>query len=57
MICQLEETISGERFLAHLLDHNVKALSIGKHLIRFVFHLEVDNWQLDELLNAVRSFQ
>ncbi len=56
VIFRLDARASGDAFLAHLLDHGVKASSIGPQLIRFVFHLDVSEDQLGKLVAATRGF-
>ncbi len=56
VIFQLRETISASKFLDHLQRKAVRALSMGKQLIRFVFHLDVTDEQFDVMLRAVQSF-
>lgn len=56
VIFQLGKTVSAIKFLDHLHRKGVRALSMGKHLIRFVFHFDVTDEQFDVLVAAVRSF-
>ncbi|HTT01805.1 MAG TPA: GntG family PLP-dependent aldolase [Steroidobacteraceae bacterium] len=57
VIFKLQDTVDTERFLAHLRERDVVALSIGKHTIRFVLHLDVSAAQFEELLRVLRSFR
>ncbi len=56
VIFKLQHTISASKFLDHLQRKDVKGTSMGKQLIRFVFHLDVTDEDIDVLLNALRSF-
>jgi threonine aldolase len=55
VIFKLDPAMPTDRFLAHLGERGVKALSIGPRLIRVVFHLDVNDAQFDTLIGAVRS--
>ncbi len=55
VIFTLHEHLSTEVFLQRLLQQQVRALSIGRQTIRFVFHLNVSDAQLDALLEALRG--
>jgi threonine aldolase len=57
VIFRHEETVSVENFLAYLLKREIKALSMGRQLIRFVFHLDLSEREFDVLLSAVKSYQ
>jgi len=48
VIFRLDATVSTEGFLQKLTSQHIRALSMGKQTIRFVFHLDVT----DEQLNA-----
>jgi threonine aldolase len=56
VIFRLRETVNASTFIDHLQRKGVRSLSIGKQLIRFVFHLDVSDTQVDMLLSAIRSF-
>lgn len=53
VIFKLNETISTEIFLKKLSDQNIKAVSIGKNLIRFVLHLDVSEEMFEQLKTTI----
>jgi len=55
VIFKLDPAMNTDRFLAHMSERGVKALSIGPRLIRVVFHLDVNDAQFDTLVGAVRA--
>lgn len=55
VIFRLDETLSTERFLHQLKHQQVRALSVERQTIRFVFHLDVSDTQLDTLRQALRG--
>jgi len=55
VIFKLDPAMSTERFLGHLNERGVKALSLGPRMIRIVFHLDVSDAQFDALVGALRS--
>jgi threonine aldolase len=57
VIFTLAEGIAIERFLQQLQHQRVRASSIGPRTVRFVFHLDVSDAQLEELLQALRRVQ
>jgi len=57
VIFTLTERIGIERFLQQLQHQRVRASSIGPRTVRFVFHLDVSDAQLEELLQALRRVQ
>lgn len=56
VIFRLGKGVNSERLLAHLSEREIKALSYGKQLIRFVFHLDVSESGFERLLEAMRRF-
>jgi threonine aldolase len=54
VIFTLAEGFSAEAFLQQLQHQKVRASSMGPRTVRFVFHLDVSEAQLDELLEALR---
>jgi len=56
VIFQLPAAVSTEKFLAHLQQQSVRALSIAPQTIRVVFHLDVTAAQFDRLAAAFRAF-
>ncbi len=57
VIFSLHDTVSTEVFLQKLQHQQVRALSIGRQTIRFVFHLNVTDGQLNALVDALRAFR
>jgi threonine aldolase len=55
VIFTLSEAIGIEAFLQQLQHQRVRASSMGPRTVRFVFHLDVSDSQLDELLGALRG--
>lgn len=55
VIFTLADGIGTESFLQQLQHQHVRASSIGPRSVRFVFHLDVSDTQLDELRHALRS--
>lgn len=56
VIFELKDAARTQPLLQHLEQNGVKALSIGKGLLRFVFHLDISEDQAGELLKVLRSF-
>jgi threonine aldolase len=56
VIFRLHESVTPERFLAHLAGRRIKALAIGRQTIRCVFHLDVSDAQFETLQAALRGF-
>jgi threonine aldolase len=54
VIFTLDERIDTDGFLRQLQDQQVRAGSVGQQTIRFVFHLDVSDAQLEMLLAALR---
>ena len=55
MIFTLAERLSTDVFLQQLQHQRVRASSMGPQTVRFVFHLDVSDAQLDSLLQALRN--
>jgi threonine aldolase len=55
VIFTLDERLSTDSFLQQLQQQQVRAGSMGHQNIRFVFHLDVSDSQLEALLTALRS--
>jgi threonine aldolase len=55
VIFRLHESLSTETFLQKLQHQQVRALSMGGQTIRFVFHLDVSDAQLEALLTVLRA--
>lgn len=56
VIFELDSSVPAQLLLEHLKRQNVRALGFGEHVIRFVFHLDVSEVQLEQLLQALKSF-
>jgi threonine aldolase len=56
VIFHLADGLSPEAYLRHLAERGIRAGTMGKQTIRFVFHLDVSDDQVDALLAAVRTF-
>ena len=56
-IFTLNDGLSTEQFLQTLHDHGVQAGPMGRHGIRFVFHLDVADDQVAMLLQTLRSLR
>jgi len=54
VIFTLAERLGTDAFLQQLQHQQVRASSIGAQTVRFVFHLDVSDAQLDSLLQALR---
>jgi threonine aldolase len=54
VIFTLDERVDTESFLRQLQDQQVRAGSMGQQTIRFVFHLDVSDAQMEILLAALR---
>lgn len=54
VIFTLAEGIGADAFLQQLQHQRVRASGMGPRTVRFVFHLDVSDAQLDELLEALR---
>lgn len=57
VVFRLGADVSTEAFLAHFEARGVRALSIAPQTIRVVFHLDVSDSQLEQILAAVRAFR
>jgi len=57
VIFTLDERLASETFLQQLQHLQVRALSMGRQTIRFVFHLNVSDAQLEALLAALRGIR
>ena len=57
VIFKLHEQLPAELFLQQLQHQQVRALSMGRQTIRFVFHLNVSDAQLEALLAALRGIR
>jgi len=55
VIFTLDERLSTDSFLDQLRDQRVRAGTMGQQSIRFVFHLDVSDSQLEALLGALRG--
>jgi threonine aldolase len=57
VIFTLDERLATDSFLQQLQHQQVRALSMGRQTIRFVFHLDVSDAQLEALLAALRGIR
>jgi threonine aldolase len=55
VIFTLNDSVSAELFLQTLRTHGVQAGAMGRQTIRFVFHLDVSDDQMNVLLQTLRS--
>lgn len=55
VIFNLVPSLTPEIFLQRLLSQQVRAVSMGQQTIRFVFHLDVTDAQIDALISVLRS--
>ena len=56
VIFRLQDAISTEALLQKLHSQDIRALSIGRQMIRCVFHLQVSDAQLEVLVDTLRAF-
>jgi threonine aldolase len=56
IIFKIVEKINAATFTAHLNKNNIKASEIGDNSIRFVFHLEQDEEQIQKLEAVILGF-
>jgi len=57
VIFRLHAAVNTDAYLSHLEARGIRALSIGPQTIRVVFHLDVSDGQLEQLLAAVLEFR
>ncbi|MBX7205057.1 MAG: aminotransferase class V-fold PLP-dependent enzyme [Bacteroidia bacterium] len=57
VIFKLGDHIAMETFLNYLQNNGVKAVSMGRQLIRFVMHLDINNELFERLCSVVTSFE
>ncbi len=57
VICRLAPAVATELVLAHLAGAGVQALSIGEGVLRFVFHLDVGDEDVEVVLAALRAYR
>jgi len=57
VIFKLHDKFAMETFLNYLQKNEVKAVSMGRQLIRFVMHLDITNAQFERLCSIVTSFK
>lgn len=55
VIFTLMDSMTADAFLAKLRRHHVEAGSTGRHSVRFVFHLDVSDAQVEALMSALRA--
>jgi len=57
VIFKLKDQFPSEQFLHSLQKQGIKAVSMGKNLVRFVFHLNQEKKQIDHLINTLKNIQ
>jgi len=57
VIFKLKDQFPSEQFLHSLQKQGIKAVSMGKNLVRFVFHLNQEKNQIDHLINTLKNIQ
>jgi threonine aldolase len=56
IIFKIVDKISAAQFVGFLNENNIKASEIGDNSVRFVFHLEQDDAQINKLKKVIESF-
>ena len=56
VIFRLQDSVSTEALLQNMRENGIRALSTGRQTIRCVFHLQVDDAQLEVLVATLRGF-
>lgn len=56
LIFHLDEAITPESYLRYLNERGIRAGTMGRQSVRFVFHLDVSDDQVGQLIEAVRTF-
>lgn len=56
VIFTIDDRYSAQQFLDHLRSENVLATAFGKNMIRFVFHLDIKNEMMENILKALQTF-
>lgn len=57
VIFKLTPEVAPEKFLKHLADNQVKAISMGKQMVRFVMHLDINQEAINRLISVLKSFK
>jgi threonine aldolase len=57
VICRLAPATSTEQVLAHLAAAGFRALAIGEGVLRFVFHLDVGDADVEVILAALDAYR
>ena len=55
VIFKISDNYPAEQFILYLQKHGIKAVSMGKNLVRFVFHLNQDEMQINELCQILQK--
>jgi len=55
LIFQLNNEINDVEFIEGLKEKGIISVSMGKQLVRFVFHLDVSNKQFDQLMKIIKD--
>ena len=56
VIFRLDDSVTAPSFLEHLARRGIRAGTMGHQLVRFVFHLDVSDGQVGELIEAVQAY-
>ena len=56
LIFNLDEAVTPDSYLQYLNGRGIRAGTMGKQSIRFVFHLDVSEDQTGQLIDAIRAF-
>jgi threonine aldolase len=57
VVFALKQELSVNDFLGHLLSSGVRAMQFGKHSVRFVFHLEITDQDVERLKKVLIGFE
>jgi threonine aldolase len=57
VLCRLDPAVPPARVIERLAAHGVRASSMGGQTLRFVFHLQVDDAQVDRLREVLRGLE
>lgn len=56
IVFELKETINAQQLIDHLLANGIRALTVGKNMIRFVTHLDIPENTASQIASALASF-
>jgi len=57
VIFKLKDHFPSDQFLNSLQKQGIKAVTMGKNLVRFVFHLNQENNQIEKLIETLKSLR